>query len=181
MYVSTVLAYPNGFELALSMRARQEPDDDMDPHGGFWSMGMGMRWQARRASAAQNEIPPEVLRFGLQFSDGRKVTNVGLSPFPAHMDEDSEEKPPRGPTMMQHGGGGGGTSYEQTYWVQPLPPPGELLFACEWPLRQIPLTTTTIDADVILAAAARAQQLWPARDQPESAGESSGGGHIIIT
>jgi hypothetical protein len=63
-------------------------------------------------------------------------------------------------------------SYELTYWVQPLPPPGELLFACEWPQRQIPLTTTTIDADVILAAAARAQELWPAPGRPKSGADS---------
>jgi hypothetical protein len=179
MYVSTVLAYPNGFELTLLMRARQEFADEREE---FWPMGMSMRrWHAYRGGAATDAIPPELLRFGLQFSDGSKVTNVGSSPFPTAFDEEIGDKPPRGPTMMQQGGGGGGASYEQTYWVQPLPPAGELVFACEWPQRQIPLTTATIDADVILEAAARAVELWPAAEPSEEWGGFSGGGDIIST
>jgi hypothetical protein len=41
--------------------------------------------------------------------------------------------------------------------VWPLPPPGPLVFACEWPAAGMALTRHEIDAQPILDAAGRTQ------------------------
>ena len=48
-------------------------------------------------------------------------------------------------------------------WLWGLPPPGPLTFACQWPAEQIPPSQAVVDAELVLAAAARAQTLWPAQ------------------
>jgi hypothetical protein len=156
--LSEALVYPNGFEMTLTIRAREELDseDPMDPMDPI-----GMHARRFRRGGADGEIPSDMLRFGIQFADGRKATNVGES-FPW-----SPEHLPEGPTLSRRGGGGGDHEWHQGFWTWPLPPPGELLFVCEWPAKQVELTTTSIDAEVILSAVARTQELWPAPDLPE--------------
>lgn len=105
-------------------------------------------------------IPPEMLRLGLRFADGSKATNTG-GLHPHH------RQPPDGPVMHAGGGGGGGGSWHQTHWVWPLPPPGPVVVVCEWPALDIPLTNTELDADVILAAAQRAQVIFSDEHLPE--------------
>jgi hypothetical protein len=122
---------------------------------------IGMRPHRFRRSAADGEIAPEILRFGIQFSDGRKAINAG---GPPPLGSDGR---PDGPLLMSRGGGGGGRRWDQRLWAWPLPPPGELLFACEWPAQSIELTTEVLDADLIRSAATRARELWPAADLPE--------------
>jgi hypothetical protein len=62
---------------------------------------------------------------------------------------------------MGHGGGGGGRRWDQDYWVSPLPPRGDLTFACEWPAKGVSFRRVDIDAGEILEAVPRAQNLWP--------------------
>lgn len=97
----------------------------------------------------------EILRFGLQFADGSKVTNLGP---PMIGPTDRAQK---GPMLMHMGGSGGGEVVEQMYWVWPLPPPGPLAFVCEWPKFGIELTRHEIDADLIRKASTQAIELWP--------------------
>ncbi|HTA34213.1 MAG TPA: hypothetical protein VK721_12390, partial [Solirubrobacteraceae bacterium] len=124
---------------------------------------IGMRpFRSHRRGAPADEMAPERLRFGLRFADGRKATNVGgLAPG------GRGEARPDGAVLVARGGSGGEKRWDQRLWVWPLPPPGELLFACEWPAQEIALTTAALDAGVILSAAARACVLWPAPDLPE--------------
>lgn len=152
LFVAGALVYPTGFEMTLTVLFRDEPEIE-DP--------IGMRSFRRRRGAGDGEIPPELLRFGLQFSDGRKATNVG-GPSPWNPGER-----PDGPALTARGGSGGGRRWDQRLWAWPLPPPGELLFACEWPAQDIELTTAALDAEAIVAAGARACELWPAPDLPE--------------
>ena len=59
---------------------------------------------------------------------------------------------------------GGTTSYEKwnySYWLWPLPPPGDLTFVCKWQAIGIPESRTIVDATVIVEAAAQAIRLWP--------------------
>ncbi len=157
LVVSDATVYPTGFEVTLAVRLR-EVIDELDFFG---------RRQMRRATWPDGEIPPDVLRFGLHFADGSKATNVGgRDPW------DADGKP-EGPILFERGGGGGGTRYDQRFWAWPLPPAGELQFVCEWPSRDIGLTVKPIDAEVILAAASRAQELWPAPDLPERPSSAS--------
>jgi hypothetical protein len=62
---------------------------------------------------------------------------------------------------MTGGGGSGGMRYStQSYWVWPLPPPGTLTFACEWPAFDIAEATVEIDAETVREASRRARSVW---------------------
>ena len=81
--------------------------------------------------------------------------------------------PPEGPLLRPQGGAGSRTVWRQGYWLWPLPPPGDLLIACEWPNAGIELTTATVNADVLREAARRAQELSPPQDAPEWPGATA--------
>jgi len=114
-------------------------------------------YRGRRGAA--DGIPPEVLRIGVQFSDGSKATNTGGFRHDRH--------PPAGPVMHPRGGGGGGGRWSHTLWVWPLPPPGPLTLVCEWPAMGIAVTRSELDAKPILDAAARAQVIFSDDHLPE--------------
>jgi hypothetical protein len=124
----------------------------------------------RLGSPAGGELPDDVLRFGVEFADGRRATNLG------HRDR-TAESPPAITLNPRDGSGGGGRSFDFGYWVFPLPPPGTLTFAVEWPARGIELTRHEVDAAPILAAAAKSEQLW--KDDLPLRGDSSRGISIV--
>jgi hypothetical protein len=144
--VTGVRAYPTGFGFTLCVRLRALPGPDswLWQHAGVLDHPL----------LAAGELPDEVLRFGVRFADGRKATTLDPHPY------DTEQQP-QGPVLLPHGGGGGGRAWDMDHWVWPLPPPGLVAFACEWPLRQIPETLVEIDSRLIIEAAGRAVQLWP--------------------
>ncbi len=137
--VTGISAYSAGFEIFLTARfrpgggeAEQPPPGPPDP-------------RAIRRS----------LRFGFLLSDGRKVIGEHGGPGPG---DDAE---PDGPILRQFMGGGGPRSLFTRWWVWPLPPAGPLEFVCEWPALEIPETRASVDAQLILDAAAGSVQLWP--------------------
>jgi hypothetical protein len=138
-------AYPTGVELTVSARSRRAEHDWMDS------------FQPRFARRKPG-LPPELLRFGIEFADGRRATNLGW-PWSGRPDDEPER-----PVLAQHGGGGSGRHFRQEFWLWPLPPPGPLAFVCEWPAYGIPETRREIEASVILDTAAQAEMLWP--DEP---------------
>ena len=139
-------AYPEGFEFELIVLVGDR-EEELDP------MVMGYMRHGRRGDRE------EMLRFGMQFADGSKVTNQpGSRPFPPG----GGDGPPSGPVLQQRGGGGGDGEWRQDYWVWPLPPPGPLTLACEWPGAGIPLRVVEVDAQPLIEAAGRAQQIFPA-------------------
>lgn len=144
--VTGLAAYPSGFEFQLRTLAAPEAGD-VDPH----LFDAPMRYR-RRASGATAEIPPEFLRFGIQFPDGAKVTNLATD-FP--------DDPPDGPVLVERGGGGSGTEWRQDMWVWPLPEAGELDFVCEWPAAGIALTRRPLETAPLRQAASRAQVVFP--------------------
>ena len=149
--VRNVVTYQERFELRFVVRLREPDAPDawlFDLHG------------PHRAPFTGGDLPPDLLRCGIQFADGSKATNVGRGAAMAGGPED----PPPGPVMIPQGGSGGGARWDHDVWVWPLPPPGGLHFACEWPAHGIPFTRTTVDAELIRAAAERAEVLWPADD-----------------
>lgn len=161
--VSRLEAYETGFCLELLALATSE-SEELDP------LMFGPRRHARpRGLASGTEPTPELLRFGVQFADGRKATNT--TPMPIGRGgrvhamgalHSRPEEPPADPVLMSRGGGGGGRSWRQEMWVWPLPPPGALALVCEWPAAKIPLTRREIGAAELLAAATRAQPIFPA-------------------
>jgi hypothetical protein len=154
--VTRLAAYPTGFEFEVVTMTADE--QDIDPL-------LFQHHRLRRGAA--EEIPPEMLRFGVQFADGSKATNTGG----LHHDP----KQPAGPVMLAGGGGGGGGSWHQTQWVWPLPPPGTLTLVCEWPSMNIPLTRSELDAQAILDAAQRAQVIFSDEHLPEPPDDDGSG------
>jgi hypothetical protein len=153
--VTRLAAYPSGFSFDL-LSIGKNHDDALDP--------MLFGPHHHRAHLRGADLPPEFLRLGIQFSDGRKATNT--SGF--HDGGDC-------PDVVMHGGGGGGGggSWHQEMWVWPLPPAGTLTFVCEWPQAEIELTRHELDAQPILDAASRARVIFPQEDLPDQPG---GGG-----
>jgi len=162
VFVARVAAYPTGFEIELQAISRDE-DDDLDPM-------LFMQGHFRRTRRG-DEIPTEILRFGVQFADGSKATNTDGGRF-------DPSGPPNGPVMQEQGGGGGSGSWEQSYWIWPLPPSGPLTFVCEWPAADIPLTRLELDAQAILDTSGRAQVIFSEEHLPDP--PSSGGTVISI-
>jgi len=133
---------------------------------GIWAYTQGFEIFVTRligpgASGFDAEVPDmprgmrlahEPVQISLRLSDGSKV----ISGRPRG---DSE---PTGPILRPRGGGG--TSHYQLsrWWAWPLPPSGLLEFICEWPALGIAETRAGIDAQLILGAARRSVQLWPA-------------------
>jgi hypothetical protein len=153
--VTRLAAYPTGFEFdVVTMTA---DDQDVDP----W-----LFHHPRLHRGAAGEIPPEMLRLGVQFADGSRATNTAGF----HHDP----RPPAGPIMHPGGGGGGGGNWRQTQWVWPLPPPGPVALVCEWPAMGIPLTRSELDAQAIIDAAARAQVVFSDEHLPEPSDRDDG-------
>jgi hypothetical protein len=123
------------------------------------------------------ELPPEILRFGVQFSDGRKATTVGGA-LPGAGGYDEEE--PSSPVLTQGGGRGGGGDYESEFWLWPVPPPGPVTFAVEWPAREIELSKQQVDASAFIEASELSEALWPAGDAWGDATQSSTVGVIRL-
>ncbi len=142
IYITHLDAYSTGFEFEIRAVAAEEQYFD-DLFGRHWPT-VGDR---------RDQLPPELLRVGVQFADGRKATSISGPPYPGDA--------PSAPVMWALGGGGGGGIWRQGYWVWPLPPAGELEFVCEWPAAGISLTRRQIDAQLILDAARRSSRLFP--------------------
>lgn len=138
--VDRIVAYPSGFELAVTVRTR-----DTAVFGSF----DGSR---RRAWSGTAAFPGESLRVTVVFADGRQgfVGNFGPGPSAAG-----------GVTLVPVSGSGTQTRFDQRFWVEPLPPPGSLGLVVEWPSRGLGETRVDFDAGALLEAAGRAETLWP--------------------
>jgi hypothetical protein len=136
--VSSVVAYPAGFSVSVVSITR--------------------RWDVRRHRPPLGAESSEMLRFGMRFADGSKVTNME-EPFGRW--QPPGESRGQGRRLHRGGGGGGGRKFTSGYWCEPLPPPGPMAFVCEWPVHDIGVTEYEIDASLIIEAAERAYPIWP--------------------
>ncbi len=146
--VTGLRAYPTGILFTLSVRLRNISDRERVRFASLFGYGV----------PEGEPLPDELLRFGVQFADGAKATNLDRrSP--------GGDGEPEGPVLLEQGGSGYGThAWEADEWVWPLPPPGPLAFVCEWPARAIPESRVEIDAGLVLEAAGRAVPIWPDQD-----------------
>ena len=106
-------------------------------------------------------IPTIACCLVIEFSDGRRCTNVGDA-----LDFDSGDSDER-PLLMPGGGSGGTRSSDLTLFLSQLPPPGDLRLVCAWPKRALPETITVLSADDFLEAAQGARVLWPWEPEPQ--------------
>jgi hypothetical protein len=97
------------------------------------------------------------LRLEVRFADGRSADND-----PRRRPRPIGDQPPDPPLLYQSTSGPDGGHV----WLWGLPPPGPLTFVCQWPAKQIPPSEAVLDAGLVLAAAARAQTLWPHQASP---------------
>ena len=146
--VQHMQAFTDGFEFQLVAHCRNIGGDGWDPMHGL----AGLR---RTPGAPSDVLSDDHLRLRLQFADGSNASNLG-PPMMA-----PAERSPSGPFLRSVSGEGGGSMVRMVYWVWPLPPPGPVVFSCEWPSHEIALTSHQIDASDILDAATRATELWP--------------------
>jgi len=145
--VVDVVAFTTGLslELVALRRGPSEPGSFDHPFGHFWQ------------PAAGPELPPKLLRFGVELSDGARATTLG-----AHPTTLAAEGAPPGAILLPGGGSGGEGYWESSFWLWPVPPPGPLAFVVEWPAEGIELTRHEVDAEPIIEASRRSEVLWPA-------------------
>jgi hypothetical protein len=141
-----VACYPRGFAFSLETTSRYEvsydDEDEEDAHGPF------RVWSGTRQPSAQ---------FGIEYSDGRRATLAeGRRPLPREGRKDDI-------TIWPGGGGSGGGHSTTDLWVRPLPPPGPVTFAVEWPSKGIDESLRQIDGRQFRDAAERATRVFPPR------------------
>jgi hypothetical protein len=143
-------AFPTGLAMILGVRVRGRVYR-RDLHGevlyGPYTHDMDADWQVGR------------LKWGFEFADGRRVTN--LHPWPPHPDERDPAWEPDHPALIGGGGGGGDRYVDVDYWRWPLPPARRLRVACQWLEQGIEMSTHDLETDPFREAAARAKPIWP--------------------
>jgi hypothetical protein len=160
--VGALTVYGTGFEFEYLVRVRDEMLGEL-------LVESLPGWQRRRRLTSSSDLPPELFRFGLEFSDGSRVTTLTANvPF-----EVRDKQFP--PVMIPQGGGGTLARWTAAWWVAPVPPKGVLGFICEWPAAGLAVTRLDIECEPILNAAARAQELWRGSDQDVA----QRGGHTL--
>src|SRR5579884_187066 len=169
-WIASATVYAEGFEFDVELRHRL--DEGAVEHPFF------MHHPRRRRPQTEGLLDPDLVRFGIEFSDGRKATNLGSRP-PFPLPGDDPDTPPEGPVLSpSRGGGGGGGRWHHGFWAWPLPPEGTLAFVCEWPIADIAETRSEIDSALIRDAAAEVVELWPEQEPSRSTGE--GGQYMML-
>jgi hypothetical protein len=133
--LSCLWVYPTGFRFDLFVDLRDEWSE-LDP--------FLLDRRPRRDE--------ERLLLGFEFADGSRATNV-KDGWGGDLDSSS-------PSLVGKGASRSDGQSRRSFWVWPLPAPGHLEIACEWPKAGIPLTRSELDSDAILEAASRAQILF---------------------
>lgn len=127
---------------------------------GLWAFKIGFEfWVSARFHHTQPPVsgdmaPQESVHIGLQFADGRKAANFSPGAAAAPGAEPDV-------ALLPIGLGGGRCYRSWSYWVWPLPPPGPVTFVYEWPAAGIGEVRASLDARLILEAAAHSVRLWP--------------------
>jgi hypothetical protein len=144
--VGSIRAYPNGFEFTAHVRLRREPET-----GPLFADPFELQRPGRN-------VPADALRLGIMYADGRRVATTGGPTLPV---DDPEYL-----ILQPDGGGGDDLSYDQDFWVHPLPPPGPVTLVASWPGQGITEARAELDGAAIGQAAQRAVFLW--RDGPDT-------------
>jgi hypothetical protein len=150
VWVEAALAYPEGVTLDFTLVRRERP-------------GPGRPSMPFFATPSPGEAGGP--RFGVGFADGRKAV-LGVPPGRGPVDAATRA------ILSPLGGGGSHRRWQSRLWLWPLPPPGPLTFAFAWLDEGVDEATVAVDAAPILAATARAREIWP-DDRPLRDGAAS--------
>jgi hypothetical protein len=152
--IQHLTAFPTGFEFQVVAYAVFTDEVDVfDPM-------FGMSGRRLHPEKTEQELSDELVALSVVYSDG-----IRFSTWPAAAGQAAA------PSMSLHAGSGGarrsedGTLWtaDSTFWVAPLPTPGEVTFICSWAKYRIADARYVIDAEVIIDAAARAIPILPRR------------------
>ncbi len=146
--LSRISAFPDGFEFTVNSYLRRSVKRNRRGHPHHPMMWHGMVDPGK-------PVPDEILRFGVAWPDGGRATNLGGW---GRNERDATE-PAHG--LETHSGGGSDREYSQQYWAWPLPTSGPLRFVVAWPAFGIEETTASVDGEILVEAASRAQPVWP--------------------
>lgn len=156
--LTSVHACSTGFGLQVSVRLRQPPAPADDLYGQFMS----------NAGAGGQFL------LGVELSDGRRGSVLGRPgdwpPQPGLQGSDQEV------SLSGTGGGGGGRSFDQGWWVTPLPPDGPVRLVVRWDAQGIQEEATELDGTAIARAGRSAEVLWPWEPEREEAEAPEGTG-----
>jgi hypothetical protein len=147
--VGSVCAYPNGFEFTVHVRSRRV-DREFAPSGDPFS------WHRRFAGA---HAPADVLRLGVLYADGRCTATTS----PRRHNHDSSDEL----VLNDEGGGGNERSWDQRFWVHPLPPDGPVTLIASWLEHDVTEARAELDGTMIRVAAGHAINLWPGEPDAE--------------
>src|ERR1700722_6789236 len=150
--VRGIVAYRDGFRLELLAWLRQPP-----PRRLRWMPGGHIMLDGHHHFGLWQEdgtVSPSFVRFGIQFADGGRVTNVDDA-----LDWPDATEPMHG--LESRGGSSSDTQADQEDWVWPVPEAGDLDLVCEWPAYGTRESRLTVNGDDLRAAAARARLIWP--------------------
>jgi hypothetical protein len=157
-------AYSTGVVLGLAVRSQRHAAEGPYEDGSidFFDFPFGSPHTPERPPG---ELPDDLLRFGVQFSDGRKATTVG-SRWPRGTGE------PTGPLLQEVGASFSDGIWDGEFWLWPLPPPGTVTFAVEWPLEELALAKHEVDAALFIDASKQSEVLWPEAGSGGGSGSS---------
>ncbi len=150
--LTRVRAYRSGLALSITAQTRQADRYEDLGRELMWHPDIGgpdPSWHANR------------FKWGVEFADGRKATNVDPDRGPADGRYEPDWKPDHPVLMINGGSFRGQRAADVECWLWPLPPPGPLRVVCQWPGQGIDLNVHELEAQPFLEAAARADPLWP--------------------
>jgi hypothetical protein len=96
---------------------------------------------------------------GLQFPDGRSVTNVRFGSW-----RPRTQPNPNAPVLATSGAGGTDRNVNARLFLTPVPPPGTVAIYAAWPCMHIAEIRCELDVTPIVEASSHAIELWP--DEP---------------
>lgn len=160
LYRAEVYGEGCSFHLGVVRRRTQESwqrwqalHQAMSPHGG----------EAQRAAGEQ--LPDELVRYGVQYADGSKATTLDPSSRSPWRDD---AEPPSPPVLKRTEEGSSGDvdqlEYSETLWLWPLPSAEPFDLVMEWPAIGIPFTRVPLDGSGFHQAAERVRPFWPDKD-----------------
>lgn len=153
----TIRVYSTGCMLDVETVSRQgELSEDE-----WWDLHSAASLRSHRLRGGA-PLPRKLLRLGVRYADGRKVTTIGQQPHRTQAPGD----PPAGPVLSYLPGSSGMHGRELGFsgfglWLWPLPPAETFEFAAEWPFGGIQLSIIELDGAAITAAARRSARYWP--------------------